>query len=148
MVVELMLTRTPEFEAELKRDFKPFEVMEGDFTYDLVIDGRRAILNRRQRKVRYVSADQNSIREVINDLGEATGEDAYAMPCDGVVEMAQAWELIDWAKRKAAERRARQTWVGPIRKAAFLQAVADSTEESVKRALRASTFGPIQRIQR
>jgi hypothetical protein len=147
-MVELLLERTPEFEADLARDFRPYEVVEGDFTYTVVVDGRLRIIHRRQRKVRYVGSDQNSIREVVNDLGAATGETSYVIPCSNEVEMAQAFELFDLARRKHLELVRRRAWVKPLRDAAFRQAIAVSNEEVGRRSRGASSFGRFQRIQR
>lgn len=148
-MVEVIRERNPRFEDELRREFKPFEIVEGDFTYTAVgPDMRARIIHRRQRKVRYVSADQNELRETVNDLGPATGEDSYVVPCSDAVEMAQALELIDWQKRKTAELAARRAMVAPIRDAEWKRFLVDFDEENRKKIRGLTTVGPYQRIQR
>jgi hypothetical protein len=148
-MVEIIRERNLVLEEDLKRDFKPFEIFEGNFQYRVVgPDLCIRTINRRQRKVRYVSSDQNRICETITDLGVATDEDAFVMPCDGAVEMAQANELFDWAKRARNERKAREAWVKPIRDEAFRNYVADAFEEGARRAVGQSSFGPLVQLQR
>ncbi len=148
-MVEIIRERNLLFEDDLKRDFKPFEIVEGNFTYQVVgPDMRIRIVHRRQRKVRYVSSDQNQIAEVVTDLGAATNDDAFAMPCDGAVEMAQALELFEWAKRARRERKEREAWVKPLRDEEFKRAIVDAFEEGAKRAVGLTTVGPHVRIQR
>lgn len=148
-MVEIIRERNPRFMDELKRDFVPFEVVEGDFSYRAVSpDGRATLLHRRQRKVRYVSHDQNSLSETVDDLGPATGEDSYVIPCHEAVEVAQAIELIEWAKRKAAELEARRAIVEPLRTASWMDWLKRQQEEAKLQVRGATTVGPYQRVQR
>lgn len=148
-MVEIMRNRDPLLVEELGRDFRPLRIMEGNFTYRVCgPDMRIRIVHRRQRKIQFVSLDQNRACEVVDDLGVATSDDPFVMPCDEEVEMAQALELFEWAKRKASERKAREAWVKPLRTAAFIQAVAESNDEAVKQAVGASTFGQYLTKQR
>lgn len=149
MAVEIQRRVDPQFEDELRRDFRPHEIVEGDFTYRVVgQDLRVRIVHRRQRKIRYVSLDQNRICETVRDLGPATGEGGFVVPCSEEVEIAQAMELLDWAARKRAELRQRQAEVQPLRDEAWRQSVVAHFEEAARRSVGMSTFGPYQRIQR
>lgn len=148
-MVEIIRERNPVLTEDLKRDFRPLLVMEGNFTYRVVgPDLRVRIVHRRQRKIRFVSLDQNHVCEVVEDLGPATQDDPWIQPCDQEVDWAQSQELIDWSLRKRKERAEREAWVRPLRTAAFLQGIAESNDEAVKRAVGASTFGEYFRKQR
>ena len=148
-MVEIIRQKTPQFMDELTRDFVPYEVIEGDFSYTGVRpDGSRQILHRRQRKVRYASPDQNSLCETVDDLGPATGEDAFVIPCEGAVEMAQAIELIDWQKRVAAEMKRRRAEIEPERTRHFLTQLELLREEALLAQHGTSSFGPHARVQR
>lgn len=149
MTIEIRREVNPQFEEELRRDFRPIAVLEADFTYRVVgDDGRQRIVHRRQRKIRYVSHDQNRICETVKDLGEATGETPFLIPCEGEVELAQAIELWEWAYRKRRELRERQAQVQPLRDEAWRNALVDLAEEGQRRSVGMSSFGPYQRIQR
>lgn len=148
-MVEIIRERNPQFMDELKRDFVPYEVMEGDFSYRGVTpDGRMSLLHRRQRKVRYVSHDQNSLRETVDDLGPATGEDAVVIPCDGAVEIAQAIELIAWHKRVAEVLKRRRAEVEPERTKYFLDQMELLNDEARRAQKGMTTVGPYARVQR
>jgi hypothetical protein len=141
--------RDPVMEEELKRDFRPFEIVECNMPRVHVgSDGRKRILQRRIRMVRFVNIEQTRVREIITDLGPASNEQPFAMPCDGQVEMAQALELFGWAKRASEERRARSELIKPERDRAFLNGIADVADEWTKRKLGLSTFGPGGKLQR
>lgn len=151
MDIDLIRTMDPLFEEELKRDFRPLEVREGDFSYRAQSpDGRVRLIHRRQRKVLFVDPkDANHTCElVVADLGVATQEDPWVMPCDGEVEWAQVLELVDWAMRKRAERAAREAQVNPLRTEAMWKNVLENYEKGALAAHGSSTFGPYQRIQR
>lgn len=150
MTVELLLERTPGLEAELRRDFRPLEIVEGNFAYNVLNSetGRVTLQWRRQRQITYVKSDQNTTAKVVTDLGPATYDGQFVMPCSDEVEMAQAIELIEWGKREAAQRREREAWVKPLRTAAWLKALQESNEEAQRRATGASTFGPSHKVQR
>lgn len=142
---------SPLFQEELRRDFRPMEVREGNFQYRVLYpDGRFRLVHRRQRKVLFIDKrDANRLCEmVVQDLGPATAEDPWVIPCDGEVEWAQALELADWAKRKRDERQSREAWVNPLRREAMLASVQLKYEEAARRATGLSTFGPHQRVQR
>lgn len=148
-MVEIIRQRDPVLLEDLKRDFRPLVVMEGNFLYRAVGEDMRVrLIHRRQRKIRFVSLDQDRVCEVVEDLGPATQDDPWIQPCDGEVEWGESQELIAWSLRKRAERAEREAWVKPLRTAAFIQAISDSTDEAVKRAVGSSTFGEHVRIQR
>ena len=148
-MVEIIRERNPVFEEDLKRDFRPLEVREGNFTYRVVgPDMRVRIVHRRQRKVLFVALDQNSTCETVQDLGPATQADPWCMPCDEGVERAQALELFDWALRKRAELAERRALVKPLRDKAFLQGIAEVNEEIAMAMNGTSSFGPYARVQR
>jgi hypothetical protein len=111
-------------------------------------DGRKRILQRRIRMIRFINLEQTRVRELITDLGMATREEPFAMPCDGEVEMSQALELFAWAKRASAERTARTALIKPERDRAFLNGIADVADDMVKRKLGLSTFGRGGKLQR
>lgn len=149
-MVEIIRERTLAFEEDLKRDFRPLEVREGNFTYRVAgPDMKIRIVHRRQRKVLFVDPrDVNRLCEIVEDLGPATMDDPWVMPCQEGVEWAQAVELFEWAKRKRAEMEARRAIVKPLRDEAFLLSVQAHYEEAGRRASGLSSFGPYQRIQR
>jgi len=149
-MTELMVERTLLFEEDLKRDFRPFEVVEGNFlcTLPSPISGRPMTYNRRQRRVRYISADQNSIRETVDDRGPATADGQFVMPCGGAVEMAEAWDQIDALKERSRALTARQAAVKPLRDAAWLVALAEMQEQEFEDFNRRSVVGPGLTVQR
>ena len=149
-MVELLLERTPGLEAELARDFRPLEIVESNFPYNVLNrdTGRVTLQWRRQRHITYVKRDQNTTAKVVTDLGPATQDGQFVMPCSNEVEMAQAIELFEWSRREAQARREREQWVKPLRDKAFMQALQESNEEAGRRATGASTFGPKHKVQR
>lgn len=144
-MVEIVRTRDVFFEAELKRDFKPLRVDEGNFLFELVgEDGRRRLIWRRSRKVFYVSKlDANKICWTVADLGPATNDPELTVPCgdgrDGT-DVAQAFELLDWAAAERKRLAARAAEVEPLRTAAFLNAMQEAVEENRRRQKAQSTF--------
>lgn len=147
--MEIIRERDPLFEAELRRDFKPEEVVEGNFAYRAAMpDGRIIQLHRRQRKVRFRSRDGNSICETVVDLGPANRDTSVVVPCGGENEIAQIFELLDWAARKRAELRARRAEVQPLRDAAFIASLRNYAEEFERRRHGISTFGYGGKLQR
>lgn len=148
-MVEIIRERNPKFMDELRRDFVPFDVTEGDFLCGAQLpSGKILYANRRQRRIRYISADQNSLCETADDLGPATGEEAVRIPCDGAVEIAQVIELLDWHKRKMADLEARRAWVEPLRTASWLDWLNSRREEVAKQQTGLTTVGPFVRVQR
>ena len=149
MGIEIIRMRDPMEEEELKRDFRPVEIMECNYPRVTVgDDGRKRILQRRIRMIRFINLEQTRVRELITDLGPATREEPFAMPCDGEVEMSQALELFAWAKRASAERTVRTALIKPERDRAFLNGIADVADDMVKRKLGLSTFGRGGKLQR
>lgn len=147
--MEIIRERNPLFEAELRRDFKPEEVVEANFAYRAITaEGRMVLLHRRQRKVRFRSLDGNSICETVVDLGPATQDQAITVPCGGENEIAHVFELLDWAARRRAELRARRAEVQPLRDAAFLASLQNYAEEFERRRRGISTFGYGGQLQR
>lgn len=159
-MVELMVERTLLFEADLKRDFRPFQVEEGNFTCELETkDGEtclvcpvgyahRHMLQRRQRRIHYVSEDQNRLCMTVDDRGPATADGQFVMPCGGAVEMAEAWDQIEALKERQRALAERQAWVKPIRDAAWLKALGDMQEQEALAFRRASVVGPGLTVQR
>jgi len=149
-MTELMVERTFLFEDELKRDFRPFEVVEGNFlcTLPSPVSGRLTTYNRRQRRVRYISHDQNSIRETVDDRGPATADGQFVMPCGGAVEMAEAWDQIEALKERSRALTARQAMVKPYRDEAWFNILAQMQEQEVEDFHRRSVSGPGLTVQR
>lgn len=144
-MVEIIRSRDVFLEAELTRDFKPLRVDEGNYAYEIVgADQRRRIIHRRQRKIFYVSKlDANRIVCTVNDLGSATNAPQLTIPCgDGRegTDVAQAFELLDWAERERVRLNARAAEVDPQRTAAFITALNESNEEVLRRRKGQSTF--------
>lgn len=175
--MEIIRERNPLFEFELKRDFRPLEVAEGDFTLEVTndgrsvlmmdretgqvfpdpdgtmmaicpADGRRRLLQRFQRRITFVSLDQNRTAMTVTDLGPARGITPVFIPCENEVEMAQALETLDWAAVKRRELVAREAEIKPLRTAAMLASVQNKFDEAQRAARGLSTFGPHVRIQR
>jgi hypothetical protein len=180
-MVEIIRERDPIFEEEIGRDFKPSDVVQGDFTVlvmwegpNLILrdyrnpsltwpvpedsplrlsvpdDGRIRVLQRLQRRTRFVSLDQSRESVVVTDLGPAVGMDAVCIPCrdprdpasaTDSVEYAHAIELLDWAAEKARFYAARRRLVQPLRTAAWLAALQDKAEEILREKKAQSTFG-------
>lgn len=143
MSVQLILQRDPAFEEDLARDFRPIEVREKNYLCTLVTEsGVRTTYNRRQRRIRFAAKDGNSVREIVNDLGPATSEQGYFLPCDGEVEMAHVVELFEWSKRETIRRAAIADAERPKRAERWLKLLADSSDEAGRRINNVSAFGP------
>ncbi len=149
-MVEIIRRNDPLIAEELKRDFRPFEIWEGNAAVTVVgEDHRLRVVHRRRRVIRYISTlDGEKARDIITDLGPATAQEAFVLPCDGEVELCHALELIEWAKRSSAERAARNKAIKPERDRAFLEGLADTADDWTKRKLGRSTYGPGGKIQR
>ena len=145
MAVEIMVrAATPENWEEFDRDFRPVDVSECDRTIRKVgEDGRVRLLQMRVREVRVISADQNSIKTLVWELGPATGEAVITIPCDQAVDVAQAHDLLQahmeqWYPMYVARRAAAQE----DRQQRFVRALIQEADEQTKRKLGLSTFGP------
>lgn len=129
----------PQHPTDLPKGYKPISAMEGD-----IVVPRGPLMGRRMRArmVQVVTLDQNHKQTLIELLGPPTNEDTVFVPCDGVVEMAQVHELIDYAKSRMAERAELRARRLKTNQELWREELLERYEQQMAINARRSVFGP------